>query len=72
VAYSITGVGFQVEYAIEHFVAGTWKPGYKPFGLAMGPKASDLIICKSTPEMNAKIAQIKKDILSGKIKVLEG
>jgi basic membrane protein A and related proteins len=72
VAYSITGVGFQVEYAIEHFVAGTWKPGYKPFGLAMGPKASDLIICKSTPEMNAKIDQIKKDILSGKIKVLEG
>jgi len=72
VAYSITGVGFQVKYAIDHFVAGTWKPGYKPFGLAMGPKASDLIICKSTPEMNAKIDQIKKDILSGKIKVLEG
>ena len=26
VAYSITGVGFQVEYAIEQAVAGTWKP----------------------------------------------
>ncbi len=72
VAYSVTGVGFQVRYAIDHYLAGTWKPGYKPFGLAMGPEASDLIICKSTPEMNAKIDQIKKSILGGEIKVLEG
>ena len=27
-------------------VAGTWKPGYKPFGLTMGPQASDMVICK--------------------------
>src|SRR6266852_7258198 len=46
VAYSITGVGFQVEYAIEQTVAGTWKPEFKPFGLAMGPKSSDMIVCK--------------------------
>jgi basic membrane protein A len=72
VAYSITGVGFQVRYAIDHFLAGTWQAGYKPFGLAMGPEASDLIICKSTPEMNAKVADIKKAILKGEIKVLEG
>ena len=36
VAYSITGVGFQVEYAIDQAVAGTWKPGYKEFGLQDG------------------------------------
>ena len=42
IGYSITGVGYQVEYAIEQSVAGTWKPGYKPFGLAMGPKASGM------------------------------
>lgn len=72
IAYSITGVGFQVEYAIKSLVDGSWKAGYKPFGLAMGPHASDMKICHATPAMDAKIEQIKKDILSGKIKVLEG
>lgn len=71
VAYSVTGVGFQVEYAIEQVVAGTWKPEFKPFGLAMGPKSSDMVICKATPEQKAKLEQIKKDLLSGKIKVLD-
>jgi basic membrane protein A len=61
------------ETAIDEAVAGTWKAAYKPFGLAAGPEASDMVICKSvaTPEIVAKIDQIKKDILSGKIKVLK-
>lgn len=72
VAYSITGVGFQVEYAIDQTVAGTWKPEFKPFGLAMGPKSSDIAICTgATPDMTAKLEQIKKDLLAGKIKVLD-
>jgi basic membrane protein A len=71
-AYSITGVGYQVQYAIKEAVGGTWKAGYKPFGLAMGPAASDMVVCGATPEMKSKLEQIKKDILSGKIKVLEG
>lgn len=72
IAYSITGVGFQVEYAIKELVGGTWKAGYKPFGLAMGPAASDMVVCGATPEMKTKLEAIKKDIQSGKIKVLEG
>ncbi len=72
VGYSITGVGYLTEYAIEQSVAGTWKPGYKPFGLAMGPKASGIAICGATPEMKKKLEAIQKDILDGKIKVLEG
>jgi basic membrane protein A len=72
VAYSITGVGFQVEYAIDQAVSGSWKPGYKEFGLQMGPQASDMIVCGGTPEQKAKLDAIKKDILSGKIKVLKG
>ena len=64
VAYSITGVGFQVEYAIDQVVAGSWKPGYKPFGLQMGPQASDMMVCGGTPEQKAKLDAIKKDILS--------
>jgi basic membrane protein A len=71
-AYSITGVGFQVEYAIKEFVGGTWKAGYKPFGLAMGPNASDMVVCGATPQMKTKLEEIKKAILEGKIKVLEG
>lgn len=72
IAYSITGVGYQVRYAIDQVLAGTWNAGYKPFGLAMGPEASDLVICGATPEMKAKLDAIKSDILAGKIKVLEG
>lgn len=72
IAYSITGVGFQVRYAIDQMVAGTWAAGYKPFGLKMGPEASDIVVCSGTPEMKAKLDAIKADILSGKIKVLEG
>jgi basic membrane protein A len=72
VAYSITGVGFQVEYAIDHTVAGDWQPGFKAFGLAMGPRSSDFAFCGGTPQMAAKVAEIKSDLLSGKIKVLEG
>jgi basic membrane protein A and related proteins len=72
VAYSITGVGFKVQYAIDQAVSGEWKPGYKEFGLKMGPQASDMIICGGTPEQKAKLDAIKKDILAGKIKVLKG
>lgn len=72
VAYSVTGVGFQVQYAIDQFVGGTWKAGYKPFGLKMGPQASGMVICGGTAEQKAKLDEIMKDILSGKITVLEG
>lgn len=71
-AYSITGVGYQVQYAIDESVKGSWKAGYKPFGLAMGSQASDMVVCGATPEVTKKLEEIKKDILSGKIKVLEG
>jgi basic membrane protein A and related proteins len=72
VAYSITGVGFQVQYAIDQVVADSWQPGYKEFGLKMGPQASDMVICNGTAEQKAKLDTIKKDILAGKIKVLKG
>jgi basic membrane protein A len=72
IGYSITGVGYLTEYAIEQTVAGTWKAGYKPFGLVMGPKASGIAMCGASPEMKKKLSTIEKDILDGKIKVLEG
>lgn len=72
VGYSVTGVGYQVQYAIDQLEKHTWQPGYKAFGLTMGPEASDMIVCSSTPEIDAKLKQIKQDIQSGKIHVLEG
>jgi basic membrane protein A len=71
-AYSITGVGYEVQYAIKEAVAGSWKAGYKPFGLAMGPESSGMALCNATPDQKAKLQGIEKDIESGKIKVLEG
>ncbi|TYC64315.1 BMP family ABC transporter substrate-binding protein [Rhodobacterales bacterium] len=71
-AYSITGVGYQVQYAIEQAVSGDWKAGYKPFGLAMGPEASGIAVCDEDPEMIEKLNQIMEDIKAGKIEVLEG
>jgi len=71
IAYTISGVGFMLEYAIDQLVAGTWHPEYKQFGLAMGPRAAGISICTgATPEMLAKVSEIEKDLLSGKIKVL--
>lgn len=72
IAYSITGVGYQVEYAIDEAIKGSWKGGYKPFGLALGGKSSDMAVCGATAEMKKKLDDIRKDILSGKIKTLEG
>jgi basic membrane protein A and related proteins len=72
VAYSITGTGFQVQYAIDEAVKGSWQPGYKEFGLKMGPEASSMVICGATAEQKAKLEQIMKDLLDGKIKTLKG
>jgi len=72
VAYSITGTGYQVQYAIDEAVKGSWKPGYKEFGLKMGPEASGMVICGGTAEQKAKLDAIMKDIMAGKITVLKG
>jgi basic membrane protein A len=72
IAYSVTGVGYQVEYAVDQLVAGTWKPEFKPFGLAMGPMASDMKVCGGlTPEQKKKLEAIQKDVLDGKLKTLD-
>ena len=72
VGYSVTGIGYILQYAVNESLAGTWKPGYKAFGLAMGPQASAMVICGATPEMKAKLLDAEKAIREGKIKVLEG
>lgn len=73
VAYTVSGIGFMVEYAIDQMVAGTWKPEYKPFGLAMGPRSAAIDVCgATTPAMLAKIDSIERDLVSGKVQVRIG
>lgn len=72
IAYSITGVGYQVQYAIDQLFADTWAAGYKPFGLAMGKDASDMIVCEGDADMKTKLEDIMNKILAGEIKTLEG
>ncbi len=72
VGYSITGIGYMLQYAIDQALAGDWKPGYKAFGLAMGPQASGMVVCNASPEVKKKMEEAEKAIREGKIKVLEG
>lgn len=73
VAYTVSGIGNMVQYAIDNYVQGTWKAEAKPFGLAMGPKSAGIDICTgATPQMLAKVAEIERDLLSGKIKIAVG
>jgi basic membrane protein A len=70
--YSVTGIGYMLQYAIDQALAGQWKPGYKAFGLAMGPQASGMVVCNASPEVTKKMLEAEKAIREGKIKVLEG
>jgi len=73
VGYSVTGVGHMLGAAIEQFIAGTWQPGSRPFGLAAGPQASDFTVCgAANKNLLQRLDQIKKDIVAGKINTLEG
>jgi len=72
IAYSVTGIGYMLQYAVTEAVNGSWKPGYKAFGLAMGPKASAMVVCNATPEITQKLLETEKAIREGKIKTLEG
>ncbi|GAB3625916.1 ABC transporter periplasmic protein [Pandoraea terrae] len=72
-AYTISGIGFMVEYAIDQMMAGTWKPEAKVFGLAMGPRSAGIEVCSgATPELLTKVQEIQNNLLAGKIKVLVG
>ena len=72
VGYSITGIGYMLQYAVDQALADKWQPGYKAFGLAMGPQASVMKVCSAVPEVQKKITETEQAIREGKIKTLEG
>ncbi len=71
IAYTISGIGFMFDYAVNQIVAGTWKPESKSFGLKMGPESSGIAICQgATPAMLHRVKVIETKILAGKIPIL--
>ncbi len=70
VAFSITGTGYMVKDQIKRFLSDTWKSGFLPYGLEVGPEASNFVFCQPNPELSAKIEAVKKDIVNGKITTL--
>lgn len=72
-AWAKTNVGFMLESAVQAYVTGKWTPGSSAFGLKAGPNASDVVLCGTEPPaVSARLEQIKKDIVAGKIVTLEG
>jgi len=72
VGYSITGIGYMLQYAVDQALADKWQPGYKAFGLAMGPQSSGMKVCSAVPVVQKKITETEQAIREGKIKTLEG
>ena len=70
VGYSVTGTGYMVKDQIKRYLSNTWTPGFLAYGLEAGPEASNFSVCRATPEMAAKLAQVKKSIISGGTKTL--
>jgi basic membrane protein A len=65
-----TDVGAEIEYALEHVVAGTWKPENVKFGLTAEKPQNDIILCDKDAAVQAKLDAIKADIAAGKITTL--
>jgi basic membrane protein A len=65
-------VDVATEAALNAAEGGTWKPGITVLGLAqngVGLAFDQYNESLVTPEMKAKVEQVKQDIVSGKVKV---
>ncbi|MBB2943068.1 basic membrane protein A [Actinoplanes lutulentus] len=65
-----TDVGAEIEFALEHVVAGTWKPENVKFGLTAATPHNDITLCEADAAIQAKLDAIKADITAGKINTL--
>jgi basic membrane protein A len=66
-----TDVGAEIEYALEHVTAGTWKPENVKFGLTAEKPHNDIVLCGTVDAtVQAKLDAIKADIAAGKITTL--
>ncbi|BCJ41421.1 BMP family ABC transporter substrate-binding protein [Actinoplanes ianthinogenes] len=65
-----TDIGAEIEYAVEHLTANTWKAESVKFGLSAAKPHNDITLCAADPAIQAKLDAIKADVASGKTTTL--
>ncbi|WP_299542115.1 BMP family protein [uncultured Streptomyces sp.] len=68
--YVTTDIGAEIEYAVEHALAGTWKAENVKFGLTADEPANDIELCDADPADQATLDGLKQQIADGKITTL--
>ncbi|MFE4689454.1 BMP family ABC transporter substrate-binding protein [Streptomyces sp. NPDC056749] len=66
--YVETDIGAEIEYAVDHLVAGDWKAESVHFGLTFAEPRNDIVLCDtSDPAVGEKLDELKRKITSGEI-----
>ncbi|MER6235767.1 BMP family protein [Streptomyces clavifer] len=67
-AYVETDVGAEIEYAVDHLVAGDWKAEAVHFGLTFAEPHNDIVLCGDPgPAVGKKLDELKRKITAGEI-----
>ncbi|MFC8018353.1 BMP family ABC transporter substrate-binding protein [Mesorhizobium sp. B2-3-3] len=67
--YVETDIGAEIEYAVDHLVAGDWKAEAVHFGLTFAEPRNDIVLCDTTdPAVGEKLDELKRKIASGEIR----
>lgn len=63
-----TDIGAEIEYAVDHLVAGDWKAEAVHFGLTFEEPHNDIVLCDTTdPAVAGKLDELKRKITAGEI-----
>ncbi|MFE5240665.1 MULTISPECIES: BMP family protein [unclassified Streptomyces] len=66
--YVETDIGAEIEYAVDHLVAGDWKAEAVHFGLTFEDPQNDIVLCDtSDPAVTQKLDELKRKITAGEI-----
>ncbi|MFE4450067.1 BMP family protein [Streptomyces sp. NPDC056796] len=66
--YVETDIGAEIEYAVDHLVAGDWKAEAVHFGLTFEDPQNDIVLCDTAdPSVGGKLDELKRKIASGGI-----
>ncbi|MFH8758529.1 BMP family protein [Streptomyces atroolivaceus] len=66
--YVETDIGAEIEYAVNHLVAGDWTAEAVHFGLTFEEPHNDIVLCDTTdPAVGEKLDELKRKITAGEI-----
>lgn len=66
--YVETDIGAEIEYAVDHLVAGDWKAEAVHFGLTFEEPHNDIVLCDTAdPAVGEKLDELKRKITAGEI-----